>query len=234
VSDAGDVPIAIGFDFDHTLGVDNALERKAFYRYAEELGEPLDPRDGVWLMRIEELLTAFRAGEITLERTVARFGEELGVRTVDPDRWSAICYELVDRLVQPIDGARETIAALKARGVPLAILTNGWSPLQQKKIARALGPATIETILVSDRIAAVKPARAAFDALVAALAVPRERVWYVGDNPRGDIGGALAAGLRAVWFDWEGQQYPPDVPPPTLRIRALRELLALVENAVAP
>lgn len=234
MSDAGDVPIAIGFDFDHTLGVDNALERKALYRYAEELGVPLDPRDGTWPSRIEELLTAFRAGEISLERMVARFCEALAVRGADPDRWRAICYELVDRMVQPIDGAREAIAALRTRGIPLAILTNGWSPLQQKKIARALGPDTIETILVSDQIGAVKPARAAFDALVAALGVPRERVWYVGDNASGDIGGALAAGLRAVWFDWEGRQYPPDVPPPTVRIRALRELPVVVENAVAP
>ena len=70
-------------------------------------------------------------------------------------------------------------------------------------------------ILVSDAIRAVKPERAAFDALVAALGVSRERVWYVGDNARGDVAGALAAGLRAVWFDREGQTYPQDLPPPT-------------------
>ena len=64
--------IGIGFDFDHTLGVDNALERKAFYAFAEELGYPLDPRDGVWPTRIEELLTEFRAGEITLAQMLAR------------------------------------------------------------------------------------------------------------------------------------------------------------------
>ena len=226
-------PLAIGFDFDHTLGVDHALERKALYVYAEELGAPLDPHDGSWPMRIEALLAAFRAGEISLERMVARFGEALAVPDADPERWRAICYALVDPLVQPVAGARETLAVLRERGVPLAILTNGWSPLQQLKIARALGDA-IETILVSDQLGAVKPARACFAALVAALGVPAEQVWYVGDNPRGDVGGALAAGLRAVWFDWEGQQYPADLPPPTVRIRALRELEALVQNTLVP
>ena len=67
-----------------------------------------------------------------------------------------------------------------------------------------------------------------------ALGVPREQVWYVGDNPLGDVAGALAAGLRAVWFDWEGLTYPQDVPPPTLRIGSLRELEAVAENTIAP
>ena len=89
-------------------------------------------------------------------------------------------------------------------------------------------------MLVSDAIGAVKPERAAFDALVAALGAPRERCWYVGDNARGDVGGALAAGLRAVWFDADDASYPQDLPSPTLRIVALRELEALIENTLVP
>ena len=226
--------IGIGFDFDHTLGVDNALERRAFYAYAEELGAPLDPHDGHWPGLIEELLETFRAGRMTLNEMIARFGDALCVRDPDPDRWRAICYGLVERLVRPVDGALETIRMLRSRGVRLAILTNGWSPLQQKKIACALGDHAIEPILVSDEVGAVKPERAAFDALVTALDVPREDVWYVGDNARGDVGGALAAELRAIWFDWEGHTYPQDIPPPTRRIEALGELEALVENTIAP
>ncbi|HEY0615768.1 MAG TPA: HAD family hydrolase [Candidatus Elarobacter sp.] len=228
--------VAIGFDFDHTLGVDDGLERKALYRYAAELGAPLDPADAAVRGRVEDLLAAFRIGEIALEEMVARFARLAGAARCDAERWREICYGLVDELVRPVDGARETLLALRARGLPLAILTNGWTPLQQKKIARGLGPdlAAALPILVSDAIAAIKPARAAFDALVAALHAERDRVWYVGDNPRGDVAGALDAGMRAVWFDWEGQTYPQDLPPPTLRIHALRELEALAENTIAP
>jgi FMN phosphatase YigB (HAD superfamily) len=137
--------------------------------------------------------------------------------------------------VRPVDGARELLAALRARAIPAAILTNGWTPLQQKKIARALGEdGRALPVLVSDAIHAVKPARAAFDALVDTLGVPHDRAWYVGDNARGDVGGALAAGLRAVWFDAEGQRYPQDLRPPTLRIGSLRELETLTENGIAP
>jgi HAD superfamily hydrolase (TIGR01509 family) len=227
--------MGIGFDFDHTLGVDQGLELRALYAYAQELGRPLDERDTALRDAVAILLADFRAGLLTLESLVLVFAEQLGASGADPQRWRERCYELVDELVRPIDGARETLARMRSRGVPVAILTNGWTPLQQKKIARALGDAAHGlTVLVSDELGAVKPARAAFDALVAALGVPREHVWYVGDNPVGDVAGALAAGLRAVWFDWEGLSYPQDVPPPTLRVASLRELEALAENTYAP
>jgi FMN phosphatase YigB (HAD superfamily) len=230
-------PIAFGFDFDHTLGVDNGLEHKALYAYANELGHPLDPHDEAARKQLEALLAAFRAGTTSMDEMIGHFAAAIGAdpTTAQTVRWQQHCYDLVDELVRPIDGALDVLAYLRARGVPAAILTNGWTPLQQKKIARALGDAGLGIpILVSDAISAIKPQREAFDALVAALAVPRERLWYVGDNARGDVGGALAAGLRAVWFNWENQSYPQDLPTPTLTIAALRELIELAENTIAP
>ena len=44
----------------------------------------------------------------------------------------------------------------------------------------------------------------------------------------------IAAGLRAVWFNWEDQSYPQDLPPPTLIVESLGELQAWVENTIAP
>jgi FMN phosphatase YigB (HAD superfamily) len=226
---------AFGFDFDHTLGVDNGLERKALYAYASELGRPLDPADAGWRARVDVLLAELRAGAYDTAGLIERFAAQLGARIASPERWREHCYALVPELVQPVDGACETLAALRARGAPVAILTNGWSPLQQKKIAYALGEAARALpILVSDSIGCVKPESGAFDALVDALSVPRATVWYVGDNARGDVAGALAAGLRGVWFNREGQSYPQDLPPPTITIVALRELEKLEENSVAP
>lgn len=230
-------PIAFGFDFDHTLGVDNGLERKALYAYADELGCPQKPHDDGVRKRFEAILADFRAGITSMDQMIAQFAAAIGAdtATVRTARWQQHCYDLVDELVRPLDGARDVLAALHARAIPAGILTNGWTPLQQKKIARALGDASLGmTILVSDAINAVKPQREAFDALVAALAVPRESVWYVGDNARGDVGGALAAGLRAVWFNWENHTYPQDLPMPTLTVTALRELTKLAENTIAP
>ncbi len=229
--------IAIGFDFDHTLGVDNGLERTALYAYARELGRPQDPQDTVVRKRFEEMLADFRAGITTMDGMIVQFAAAIGAdpAAATAARWQQHCYDLVDELVRPVEGARDMLAVVRSRAIPAAILTNGWTPLQQKKIARALGDdASGMTILVSDAIHAIKPQRAAFDALVAELAVPREHIWYVGDNARGDAGGALDAGLRAVWFNWENQSYPQDLPAPTITIGALRELTKLAENAIAP
>ena len=227
-------PIGIGFDFDHTLGIDHGLELRALYAYAAELGRPLDERDADVHAALAKLLADFRAGLLTLDSLVLVVAEMLGAQG-DPDRWRELCYGLVDELVVPVDGAREMLARLRERGIPTAILTNGWTPLQQKKIARALGDAADGlTVLVSDALGAVKPSAAAFDALVDALGVAREHTWYVGDSPPADVAGALAAGLRAIWFDWEGVSYPQNFPPPTLRIAALRELETLGENTYAP
>lgn len=227
--------VAVGFDFDHTLGVDNGLERQALYAYARELGRPLDPDDAATHARIEEFLDRFRSNASTMDEMVAAFAAFIGAPgRPSAERWREHCFALVGELVRPIDGAVEAVAMLRAHGVPVAVLTNGWTPLQQKKIACALGDEALSlTILVSDVVGA-KPSPAAFDALVAVLAVPRERCWYVGDNVRGDVAGALGAGLRAVWFDWEDKVYPQDIPQPTLRIGTLRELAQLVQNASAP
>lgn len=43
-----------------------------------------------------------------------------------------------------------------------------------------------------------KPARAFFDAAVAKLGVPADQVVMIGDDVRGDVGGAQAAGLRGI------------------------------------
>jgi 5'-nucleotidase len=227
--------IALGFDFDHTLGVDNGLERRALYAYARELRRPLDEHDPAARKRVEDLLAAFRADEITADDMLARFAEFVGAENARAQRWREICYDLVPQLVRPIDGARELLAGLRARAIPTAILTNGWTPLQQKKIAHALGEdARAIPVLVSDALHAVKPSPAAFDALVGTLGAPRERIWYVGDNALGDVAGALAAGLRAVWFNGENQSYPQDLQPPTLTVASLRELDALTENTPFP
>jgi putative hydrolase of the HAD superfamily len=225
---------AVGFDFDHTLGLDNGLEVIACYRFAAALGHALRPANGEWSATIATLLARFRAGETSLDEMVEMFAQRLGA-AADPGhatQYRDICYALVDELVTPVDGAREVLAALAERGIPTAILTNGWSPLQYLKIARALdyhGP-----ILVSDELGILKPAAAAFGKLIDVLGVPRERVWFVGDNPMTDIAGAKGAGLRAVWFDWEDVAYPADAPQPDVSIAHLREFLDVLRGGDVP
>jgi HAD superfamily hydrolase (TIGR01549 family) len=227
--------IAFGFDFDHTLGLDHGLEREALALLAQEL-DIVPPGEEKRLHAIiVEVIERFRSGELTLEMMVAEFVARLrgGARDhIDhAPRWRELCYGLVDR-VTAIPGARELLAELQARGIPVAILTNGWSPLQRMKIAQAL--AFTGEILVSDELGIAKPAAGAFARLAASLGVAPTDCLYVGDNPTADIVGAQNAGLSGVWFDWEGLSYPAGAARPAHVVHALSEVLAFVPGRETP
>jgi putative hydrolase of the HAD superfamily len=105
------------------------------------------------------------------------------------------------------------------------LLTNGWSPLQEEK-ARLIGFAG--PVFVSERIGVRKPAAEAFGYLAKHFELPFGKIWYVGDDPAADCGGARALGMTTVWFDWEHRSYPEDLPKPDHVIHRLSELPGLL------
>jgi putative hydrolase of the HAD superfamily len=221
---------AVGFDIDHTLGIDNKLERVAFLRLLDDicaagghaLGTLADES-----ARIDGLLERQRSGEFSIDQAVTRFASERGIAGGGrfAPRYKDTAIGSVAEFFVPQPDARMVLAQLHARRVPCAILTNGWSPLQQEK-ARRLdfdGP-----ILVSDEIGWQKPQPQAFAALIDALGVPAAEIAFVGDNPRSDAAAAERSGMRAIWFDAEGIRYASDLPKPSAVIHSLTELLAFL------
>ena len=209
-------PIAVGFDFDHTLGNDHHLEVVAFQRLAAQFDIALDIEDRRLHDTIEAILVPFRADKIPMPGDDRALRRDRSARTRSCSRSDAaelagryrqICYDLVPKLVEPLPGAHECIAQLVADGIPVGILTNGWSALQERKIEHALGQFP-GPLLVSDVIGAYKPSLHAFRELETALFAERSGLWYVGDNPVVDIAGARAYGLRAVWLNQSGHAYP--------------------------
>jgi putative hydrolase of the HAD superfamily len=225
---------AVAFDIDHTLLIDNKLERVAFLRLLEFV-----VRDGGHALgsladetaHVDELLVEQRAGAFSIETAVRRFVSQRGVTASDSYvlRYESMALEMVDQFVVPAPDARSTLDALEERGYSLAILSNGWNPLQQRKADRLefKGP-----VLASADLGFQKPDRKAFAALVGRLGVDPGDVWYVGDDPRVDVAGAAAAGLHAVWIDAEDVKYPPALPPPPNVVGTLAELLTLLPDPV--
>jgi putative hydrolase of the HAD superfamily len=228
----------VGFDFDHTLGMDNHLERKAFGLLARDLGAPIDVDAPSEKALIERVLVPFREAKTSMEGMLDTFVHSLplhddarGIAPADlAERYRDACFSLVDELVEALDGAHACIDELLGDGVRIGILTNGWSPLQEKKIARALG-AFPGPVLVSDTIGAYKPSAAAFAKLERALGCSAGELWYVGDNPAVDIAGAQAYGVRGVWLEEPGVVYPRHIAPPDAHIRSLGELPAIVRGS---
>ncbi len=94
-------------------------------------------------------------------------------------------------------GAAEALAALRAAGRRLAVVSNFDQRL--RALLRELGLAReLACVVLPADCGAAKPDRRIFEACLARLALPAARCVYVGDRDDLDVAGARAAGLRAI------------------------------------
>jgi FMN phosphatase YigB (HAD superfamily) len=114
-----------------------------------------------------------------------------------------------------------------ARTHRLGLIANIWSRkdlwLQELSRAGVLDLFVI-TVFSSDG-SSMKPSRRLFDQAVAALAVPRSEIVFIGDSLRCDVGGAAVAGLATVWIERDSYARGAGDPQPDFTIRDLLELV---------
>ena len=240
---------AIGLDFDHTLGMDQGLEFGSLVLVGEDLGRGEAARAPGFEKTMQGSLKRFRDGHTEQIQVMRDLRKELGIvappgETKEQEeaalkdmlrKFHQHCFSWSSRSI-PLPGVLDLLSWVRAQGIPTAIYTNGWSPLQQLKVAAALGELAPPHIIVSDQPGqSPKPSPRAFEALCGLPGfrdLPRPRVWYIGDNPSGDCVGALNAGLNAIWLDWEGLPYPnePNTPQPNHVIHNMTEVRPLIEQ----
>jgi len=110
-------------------------------------------------------------------------------------------------------GALEAVRTLAARGVALGIISNtGRTPgfVLRRVLARWGVLDCFRVITYSDEVGVRKPDGAIFALTLAALGVPPARALHVGDNPRDDVEGARAAGMRAAHYVGDGRPASPE------------------------
>lgn len=111
------------------------------------------------------------------------------------------------------------LPALAARHRIVA-LSNGNADLRRIGLADHF-----HGIVLAREVGCGKPDARIFEHACGLLGVERELVWHVGDDPDLDVIGAHRAGLRAVWLNRDGRDWPhPDGPQPDLIVRDLAEL----------
>ena len=123
---------------------------------------------------------------------------------------------------------RAVLDALRARGLPLALVTNGDVRQQRDKIERHDLARYFGAIVIEGEFGCGKPDERVYREALRRLGLQTDGVWMVGDHLEWDVLAPQRLGLRGVWIDREGAGLPAthvDARPHRI-IRSLSELLA--------
>lgn len=124
------------------------------------------------------------------------------------------------------DETLEVVAAV-AEVAAVGLVTNGPSAIQRPKIALLEIEPHFPVIVVSEEAGVWKPDPAVFEIALERAGIAAADAIYVGDSAEHDVPGAHAAGLRAVWVNRLGIDWP-GARPPDAEIRDLYQLLPLL------
>ncbi len=101
-----------------------------------------------------------------------------------------------------LPGAIELIDTLKGTGVPVGILSNGFTEVQNRKLQVTGLDKMIDLMVLSDEIGINKPNAGLFEhAMKRARQSSSSAQLMIGDNATTDIAGAISAGWNAILYD---------------------------------
>lgn len=125
--------------------------------------------------------------------------------------------------VQVFPEALDALDAL-ASVYRIGAITNGNADVHRIGIGHHF-----DFVVHAERVGAAKPDRTIFLAALEKAGLEAPEVVHVGDDPERDVAGAAAVGMRTVWVNMEGEQWPGAEPAPDAEIAGLGELEGLLE-----
>ena len=208
---------AVLFDFGGTLNVGEDVDAVAgatLVHFAREYGLSRTPDEllATWRQAAVAAMHAALAEPFYLyreifqdafRRTFRSFGVELSeAQAAAMDAYARQRAE--QGTIRLIDGARESLAALRGRGLVVGIVSNSDEDLAPILAARAGLTEVLDFVLTSEAARSCKPDPGIFrEALRRAGCAPDEAI-FVGDQPEQDIAGANRTGLRSVLYAGPG------------------------------
>lgn len=177
------------------------------------------------------------AGERNL-RLVELLGDVLvacGVTAVAPHILTTASHKYENAIcaqAHPLEAAAETLAALKAHGYKIGLLSNTMFTGQAHitDLARFGLVDYFDTLLFSADVAKWKPNAAPYLQVADELGVVAETAVFIGDDPVNDMLGGQRAGMRTIHIKTNERFQPlPDIVPDA-QITSLTELPTLLTN----
>jgi HAD superfamily hydrolase (TIGR01509 family) len=169
--------------------------------------------EGLWSVTIREL-AAHRGGELSaatredltgssLDRTVRAVRAEVGLDPDDPDGLAVDGRWLIDRTAEIFGrglpwraGAREALAAVRASGLPTALVTSTYRELTDVALD-TIGRGFFDVTVCGDEVSATKPDPSPYRRAAELLGVDPRACVAVEDSPTGTRS-AVAAGATVL------------------------------------
>ena len=234
---------AVLFDLDDTLHDDTLAYRRAARRVASDVAR----EHGV---DAEALLAAYVELAESFWKNLS--SEHLGVRLAGlrAQMWAgalaAVGLEdiaLAERCgtayndyrkgyLQLWPGALELLAALRAAGHKIGLITNGFSETHREKLALLKLEDAFDEIFIADEVGMLKPDPRLFELACARLGAEPAASAMVGDRYERDIRGAHALGLFTVWVNVHGERVPAGGPVPDAIVNAIAEVEGVLPLAL--
>jgi HAD superfamily hydrolase (TIGR01509 family) len=151
-----------------------------------------------------------------------------------PAEWiagAAHAYQIkICRRGEIIDGARETVIALKDQGYRLGLLSNTMfeGSAHLADLQRFELDPYFDAMLFSADLNMWKPNAAPYNYLLDRLGVLPANAVFIGDSPVHDIVGGKGAGMAAIWFQSTDRFGEPDGVQPDATIQQLHDLPQLL------
>jgi len=152
------------------------------------------PASGTWKTFMSSLLAHAGARTDALGEVVERLWLEQPQRNL----WR-----------RPVPGMIDVVDALNAWGVPVGVVSNSEGRLAE--LLQELGwRDKFRVVADSGKLGIEKPDVRIFEYACRALGVPLHRTVHIGDSLAADVEGAMAAGMRAIWFRGTISDMPQD------------------------
>lgn len=121
-------------------------------------------------------------------------------------------------------GALETLQHMRDRKLRLALITNGASAIQRRKIKKFDLADFFDIILIEEEMGVGKPDERIFRHALHKLDVAPRDAWMVGDDMERDIAGAQQLGIFSFWVDSKIDEPPAGIKPDRT-IKSISELV---------
>ena len=127
----------------------------------------------------------------------------------------------------PLGPVEEVLGELRAKGMLIAIISNGYHQFQFDNLRALSIHLYAHTILISESEGLRKPDKRIFQSIAGKMGVKVEECVFVGDHPINDVKGAKDAGMTSIWLRSEGYSVPDHA---DAIIDQLQELLSVLSK----